>query len=134
MLINLPKITDPRGSLTAIESGLQVPFEIKRIYYLYELSGDKPRGHHAHKELRQLMIAVAGQFDVLLDDGSSKTEYHLNRPDKGLVIDKLIWHEMYNFSPNAVCIVLASAAYDESDYFRDYDSFLKVVNANQPRL
>ncbi len=133
MLIDLPKITDPRGSLTAIEAGLHVPFEINRIYYLYDLQGDKPRGYHAHKELRQLMIAVAGEFDVLLTDGFSKTQYHLNRPDQGLLIDRLIWREMYNFSPNAVCLVLASAHYDESDYFRDYESFLKVVNANQPR-
>jgi hypothetical protein len=130
MLIDLPKITDPRGSITAIESGLNVPFEIKRIYYLYELAGDKPRGYHAHKELRQLMIAVAGEFNVLLDDGVSKTEYHLNRPDQGLLIDQLIWREMYNFSPDAVCLVLASAHYAESDYFRDYDSFLELVKAN----
>jgi UDP-2-acetamido-3-amino-2,3-dideoxy-glucuronate N-acetyltransferase len=126
--IALPKISDSRGSLTAIESSKQVPFEFKRVYYLYDLSSREPRGYHAHKELRQFMVALSGEFDVLLDDGFTKSQYHLDRPDKGLLIDRMIWHEMHDFAPGSVCLVLASDYYDEADYFRDYDEFLAAVH------
>jgi hypothetical protein len=124
-LISLPKIQDPRGNLTFIEGDSHVDFDIRRVYYLYDVPGGSSRGGHAHKELRQLIIAMSGSFDVLLDDGVEKKTFHLNRSYVGLYVCPMIWRELDNFSSGSVCMVLASNRYDESDYYRDYDQFLQ---------
>ena len=123
-IIELPIISDPRGNLTFIEAGRHIPFEIRRVYYLYDVPGGAERGGHAHKSLHQLIIAAAGSFDVHLDDGYSKKSISLNRSYHGLYMRPMIWREINNFSSGAVCMVLASAYYDESDYYRDYSTFL----------
>lgn len=123
-IITLPKISDPRGNLTFIQGAEQVPFAIERIYYLYDVPGGAERGGHAHKELRQLIIAIAGSFDVILNDGRVKKRFHLNRSYYGLYICPMIWRELDNFSSGSVCLVLASNRYAKSDYFRDYNSYL----------
>ena len=122
-IVNLPKISDPRGNLTFIEGGGHIPFQIQRVYYLYDVPGGAERGGHAHKDLSQLIIAMAGSFDVLIDDGISKKRYHLNRSYYGLYICPMIWRELDNFSSGSVCMVLASNRYDEADYYRDYDLY-----------
>ena len=122
-MIKLPVVEDERGNLTAIESKRQVDFEIQRVYYLYDVPGGAERGGHAHRTLRQLIIAVSGSFDVVLDDGHERTSIHLNRANSGLYLAPMIWREIENFSGGSVCLVLASAPYDESDYMRDYESF-----------
>lgn len=122
-IISLPRISDPRGNLTFIEGGRHLPFEIKRVYYLYDVPGGAERGGHAHKRLHQLVIAVSGSFDVHLDDGREKKTVHLNRSYNGLMICPMIWREITNFSSGAVCLVLASDYYDEADYYRDYPQF-----------
>lgn len=123
-LIDLPKIANPRGNLTFIESDAHIPFGIERVYYLYDVPGGAERGGHAHKGLQQLIIAMSGSFDVLLDDGREKKRFHLNRSYYGLYICPMIWRELDNFSSGSVCLVLASNRYDESDYFRDYETYL----------
>ena len=125
--INFPKIHDPRGNLTFIESNRHVPFEIKRVYYLYDIPGGEARAGHAHKELQQVLIAIAGSFDVLLDDGEEKKQIRLDRPFWGLYIYPLTWRLIDNFSSGAVCLSLVSEYYDESDYYRDYSEFLRAV-------
>ena len=125
-IIDLPKITDPRGNLTFVEEKKHVPFDIKRVYYLYDVPGGAERGGHAHKELHQLIIAMSGSFDVLLDDGHKKVRHHLNRSYYGLYVCPMVWRELDNFSSGSVCLVLASEKYDETDYYRDYDDFLNV--------
>lgn len=127
MLIQLPKITDPRGNLTFIEGGNHIPFDIRRVYYLYDVPGGSDRGGHAHKALSQLIIAMSGSFDVLLDDGKGKKLYHLNRSYYGLYVCPMMWRELDNFSSGSVCMVLASHAYDENDYYRDYDEFQAAI-------
>lgn len=126
-LIDLPKIGEPRGNLTFVEGGRHVPFDIKRVYYLYDVPGGAERGGHAHRDLHQLIVAMSGSFDIVLDDGHRKMRYHLNRSYYGLYVCPMIWREMDNFSSGAVCLVLASNLYDESDYYRDYDAFMKDV-------
>jgi dTDP-4-dehydrorhamnose 3,5-epimerase-like enzyme len=126
-IIQLPQIADPRGNLTFIEGGNHVPFEIKRVYYLYDVPGGATRAGHGHKELRQLMIAMSGSFDVELDDGRAKKKYHLNRSYYGLYIPQMIWRDIDNFSSGSVCMVLASEFFHESDYFRNYDEFLEAT-------
>lgn len=123
-IIELPKIEDSRGNLTFVEGGNQVPFDIRRVYYLYDVPGGSARGGHAHKELHQLIVAMSGSFDVALDDGENKSRFHLNRSYYGLYVCPMIWRELDNFSSGSVCMVLASNSYDESDYYRDYSGFL----------
>jgi hypothetical protein len=124
-IVDLPKIADPRGNLTFVEGGNHIPFDIKRVYYLYDVPGGAERGGHAHKDLHQFIIAMSGAFDIVLDDGRMKKRYHLNRSYFGLYVCPMIWREMDNFSSGAVCLVLASEKYDETDYYREYDSFIK---------
>jgi len=126
-IIDLPKITDPRGNLTFVEAGNHIPFEIQRVYYLYDVPGGAERGGHAHKELHQLIIAMAGSFDVVLDDGQEKKRFHLNRSYYGLYVPKMIWRELDNFSSGSVCMVLASNKYEEDDYYRDYSEYQKAI-------
>ncbi|MGO9585227.1 MAG: sugar 3,4-ketoisomerase [Limisphaerales bacterium] len=125
--INLPKIADPRGNLTFIEGGRHVPFQIQRVYYLYDTPGGAERGGHAHKNLHQLIVAMSGSFDVILNDGREKKRFHLNRSYYGLYVCPMIWRELDNFSSGSVCMVLASNFYDESDYYRDFQEFLKAL-------
>jgi dTDP-4-dehydrorhamnose 3,5-epimerase-like enzyme len=126
-LIDLPKISDPRGNLTFIESGRHLPFEFKRVYYLYDVPGGSIRAGHAHKTLEQVLIAMSGSFDIILDDGYQKTKYHLNRSYYGLYLPSMIWREIENFSSGSVCMALASDFFKESDYYRDYDEFIEAV-------
>ena len=127
-IIDLPKIVDARGNLTFVEGGNHIPFEIKRTYYLYDVPGGAERGGHAHKGLHQLIIAISGAFDIVLDDGSRKQRYHLNRSYFGLYVCPMIWREMDNFSSGAVCLVLASNLYDEADYYRNYAEFISGIS------
>jgi len=122
-IIDLPKILEPRGNLTFIEENQHVPFPIQRVYYLYDVPGGAERGGHAHKALHQLIIAISGSFDVVLDDGHAKQRYHLNRSYYGLYVCPMIWRELDNFSSGSVCLVLASNHYDEGDYYRDYAEY-----------
>jgi hypothetical protein len=126
-IIDLPKISDPRGNLTFIEANRHIPFDIRRVYYLYDVPGGAERGGHAHKALSQLIIAISGSFDVVLQDGCITKRYHLNRSYSGLYVCPMIWRELDNFSSGSVCMVIASNDYDESDYFRDYNEYLKSL-------
>ena len=123
-LLDLPQISDPRGDLTFLESHNHVPFNIARVYYLYNVPVEAQRGGHAHRNLQQVIFALSGSFRVLLDDGNKKTEVILRNPSVGLYINKMIWREMDLFSQGAVCMVVASTPYEENDYYRDYDEFL----------
>ena len=125
-MVSLPKISDPRGNLTFVEGGNHVPFDIQRVYYLYDVPGGAERGGHAHKGLHQLIIAMSGSFDVLLDDGANKKRVHLNRSYTGLYVCPMIWRELDNFSSGSVCMVLASNKYDKQDYYRDYAEFMRA--------
>jgi hypothetical protein len=125
-LIPLPRVTDPRGNLTFVEGGRHVPFDIRRVYYLYDVPGGAERGGHCHKALEQVLIAMSGSFDVILDDGTRRQRFHLNRSYYGLYIAPMVWRELDNFSSGSVCLALASAPYDEADYYRDYESFLRA--------
>lgn len=128
--IEFKKITDPRGNLTPIEGDLDIPFSIKRAYYLYDVPSGTSRAGHAHKALQQIILPISGSFDVLVNDGKDSKVCHMNRPNIGLYLPRLIWRELDNFSAGAVCFVLASLNYDENDYYRDYPSFLEgVANA-----
>jgi dTDP-4-dehydrorhamnose 3,5-epimerase-like enzyme len=126
-IIELPKISDPRGNLSVIEGGQHIPFDIKRVYYLYDVPGGSDRGAHAHKELHQFVVAMSGSFDVVLDDGHQKQRFHLNRSYYGLYVAPMMWRDLDNFSSGGVCMVLASEHYDENDYIRDYDEFLALA-------
>jgi hypothetical protein len=126
-VIELPKISDPRGNLTFIEGGHHIPFDIKRVYYTYDVPGGSDRGEHAHRELQQLIIAISGSFDVTLDDGHSRKKFHLNRSFQGLYVCPMIWRNLDNFSSGSVCMVLASNYYDELDYYRNYNDFIKAI-------
>lgn len=129
-LINLPKITDSRGNLTFVEGNNHIPFDIRRVYYLYDVPGGAERGGHAHKGLHQLIIAMSGSFDVILNDGNEKKRIHLNRSYIGLYVCPMIWRELDNFSSGSVCMVLASNIYEESDYYRDYDEYVSALARN----
>lgn len=129
-IIELPKIADARGNLSVIEGHNQIPFDIKRVYYLYDVPGGSSRAGHGHKELQQLIIAMSGSFDVIVDDGVQRKKYHLNRSYYGLYISKGMWREVENFSSGGVCLVLASTFYDPADYFHNYDEFKKFAINN----
>ena len=128
-IIEFPKITDSRGNLSFIEGNRHVPFDIKRIYYLYDVPGGATRAGHAHKMLEQVIIAISGSFDVVLDDGFAKKRFHLNRSYYGLYLSSMVWREIDNFSSGSVCLVLASTFYDEADYYRNYSDFLSAQGA-----
>jgi len=130
-IIDLPVIADTRGNLTFVEGSRHIPFDIKRVYYLYDVPGGAARGGHAHKNLQQIIIALSGSFDVLLDDGLGKKTFTLNRAYQGLYLSNMIWRELDNFTSGAVCMVLASERYDENDYYRDYAEFIEAANANE---
>jgi dTDP-4-dehydrorhamnose 3,5-epimerase-like enzyme len=125
-IIELPRILDLRGNLTFVEGNKHVPFDIARVYYLYDIPGGAERGGHAHKELQQLIIAISGSFYVVLDDGRAKKRIHLNRSYQGLYVCPMIWRELDNFSSGSVCLVLASNRYDETDYYRDYTQYMSA--------
>lgn len=130
-LVDLPVISDPRGNLTFIECNRHIPFEIKRVYYLYDVPGGASRAGHGHKKLHQLVIAMSGSFDIVIDDGLRKKTFHLNRSYKGLYVCPMMWREIDNFSSGSVCMVLASDFFDEDDYFREYDTFLQAVRGER---
>lgn len=122
-IIDLPKNHQLNGNLTSITNGVEVPFDVKRIYYLYDVPGGNSRGGHAHKALHQIMIALSGSFSVTLDDGQNKKTFMLNQPYQGLLIPPGLWRDLDNFSSGSICMVLASELYDEEDYFRNYQNF-----------
>jgi len=124
LTIDFPKVPDPRGSLTFIEGSRHIPFDIKRIFYLYDVPTAESRGAHSHKTLEQVFICLAGSFDVYLDDGVDQATRHLNRPWRGLYIPPLIWAAETSFDAGSVCLVLTSQLFDESDYYREYDEFI----------
>lgn len=126
-IIDIPKIERPEGTIGVVEKEV-IPFDIKRVYYLFDVPSSAKRGGHAHKSLSQVLIALSGSFDVVLKDGNSTQTITLNKPDKGLLIDSTIWRELENFSSGSVCLVLASDVYKEDDYIRDYDEFINYVN------
>lgn len=130
-VINLPKISERKGAITPIYAGEHVPFEIQRVYYLYDVPGGESRGGHAHKELQQLIVSVMGAFDVILDDGTERRRVHLDRAYYGLYIPQMIWRELENFSSGGICLVLASAPYDEHDYIRDYLEFVQMIKCTR---
>lgn len=123
-ILSLPKIQNRSGNITPVHSNVDVPFEIKRVFYLYDIPGGESRGAHAHKECHQFLIAASGSFDILVNDGISKKVFSLNRPYMGLHIPPGIWAEEFNFSSGGICLVLASHNYDEKDYIRSYDEYL----------
>ena len=123
-IVNIPKIEDPRGNLSVIEKEV-VPFEIKRVYYLYDVPAGAERGGHAHKKLQQFLVALSGSFDVILNDGNLQKTVTLNKPFEGLLITNGIWRELKNFSSGAVCLVIASNVFDEEDYIREFKEFLE---------
>jgi hypothetical protein len=127
-IIDIPKIERPEGNIGVVENEV-IPFDIKRVYYLFDVPSSSKRGGHAHKSLSQVLIALSGSFDVVLKDGNSTQTITLNKPDKGLLIDSTIWRELENFSSGSVCLVLASAIYNEDDYIRDYDEFIQYLNS-----
>ncbi len=130
-LISLPKIIDSRGNLTFIENQRHIPFDIKRVFYLYDVPTRESRGAHAHKTLRQFIICLSGSFDVVVDDGKAQAAFHLNCPWEGLYIPPMIWAAEVNFDHGSTCLVLASDFYDESDYYRDYQTFLESKVQNE---
>ena len=127
-IIELPRITDPRGNLTVAEANKNIPFDIKRVYWLYDVPGGECRGGHAHKQIKEILIAVSGSFHVTLDNGKEKQTFLLNHPYQGLLIDTKTWRTLNDFSSGAVCVVLASDFYDENDYIYDYNDFLQYIN------
>ena len=126
-LIYMPKISDPRGNISAVNNRMEVPFDIKRVFYLYDIPGGESRGAHAHKECHQFLVAASGAFEVLMDDGNTQRQVQLNRPYMGLHIPPGIWASEINFSSGAICLVLASHDYNEKDYIRDYNEFIRFI-------
>lgn len=130
-MIDLPRITDPRGNLSVVQGGSHIPFDIRRVFYLYDVPGGATRGGHAHHREQQVLIAVSGSFDVELDDGHDKMRVTLNRPFRGVLIPPGVWRELDNFSSGSVCLTLSSIDYDESDYIRDYETFKRLSENGQ---
>ena len=130
-IIELPKITDPRGNLTVAEAFMNVPFDIRRAYWVYDVPGGESRGGHAHKRLRQLVIAMSGSFTVTLDNGHEQQKYLLNHPWEGLLIETETWRTLDDFSSGAVCLVLASEPFEEDDYIYDYDEFFNYIGCSK---
>ena len=126
-LIEFPTLGDERGSLIVVEGNKNIPFEVKRVYYIFGTKSGVSRGFHAHKELEQIAVCVSGQCRMIMDDGKNKEEVWLDRPNKAIQIGKMVWHEMHDFSSDCVLLVLASDHYDESDYIRVYENFLECV-------
>lgn len=126
-LVELPKISDPRGNLSVIEEFKQIPFKIERTYWIYDVPGGETRGGHAFKNTEELIIALSGSFDVTVDDGHEKRVFNLNRSYYGLYVPKGLWREMENFSTNSLALVLSSTKYDANDYIRNYDDFIKFI-------
>lgn len=126
-IIEIPKIYDPRGSLSVIENGGLLPYDIQRVYYIYDIPAGVVRGGHSHKECKEFLVALSGSFEVVLKDGVEGKRVLLNRPDRGLLITSGIWRELENFSSGSVCLVLSSEKYSEDDYVRDYDEYLGLV-------
>jgi hypothetical protein len=126
-IIELPKIVDRRGNLTYVEGGNHIPFDIKRVYYLYDVPGGSDRGAHAHRRLHQFILAMSGSFDIVLSDGNSERRFHLNRSYYGLYVCPMMWRTLDNFSSGSVCMVLASEPFDESDYIRSHTEFIQVA-------
>jgi hypothetical protein len=126
-IIDLKRITDPKGNLTPIESGLDIPFEFQRVYYTYDIPGGETRGGHAHRVVEEFIIAASGSFNVELDDGTERKSFFLNRSYYGLYVPSMMWRDLTNFSSGSVTLVLASAHYDEADYIRDHDEFLDAI-------
>lgn len=122
-IVGFPKINDPRGNLTFIEGGNHLDYDIRRVYYIYDVPGGAERGGHAHKQTRELLVAMSGSFDVVLNDGSVEQRFHLNRSHYGLYVPPMTWRHLENFSSGSVCMVLASERYTEEDYFRSYADF-----------
>jgi oxalate decarboxylase/phosphoglucose isomerase-like protein (cupin superfamily) len=129
--LDFPRIQDRRGNLTFVEGGHHIPFEIRRVYYLYDVPGGAARAGHAHKQLEQILVAMSGSFDVTVDDGHDRKRVHLCRSYYGLYIPPMIWREIDNFSSGSVCLALASAVYDEDDYYREYEAFAAAAKANR---
>lgn len=125
-VLELSRIHNPSGNITIVQSDSALPFNVKRVYYLYDVPGGSERGGHAHKDLQQLIVAASGSFDVILDDGVMKKTVHLNRPNYGLLIVPGIWREIINFSSGAICLVLASEKYAPNDYIHDYSEFVRI--------
>lgn len=123
-LLELPKNHSEKGNITAVNNGLEVPFHIQRVYYLYDVPGGEARGGHAHRDLQQLIVAASGSFDLTVDDGKVKRTFQLNRPYQGVFMPAGLWRELNNFSSGSICLVLASIPYSETDYIRDYQEFL----------
>lgn len=130
-MIDLPRITDPRGNLSVVQGGSHIPFDIRRVFYLYDVPGGATRGGHAHHREQQVLIAVSGSFDVELDDGHEKMRVTLNRPFRGVLVPPGVWRELDNFSSGSVCLTLSSIDYDESDYIRDYETFKRLSENGQ---
>jgi hypothetical protein len=130
-IIDLPKVADPRGNLTFLEGGRHVPFDIKRVFYLYDVPGGADRGGHALKTCEQFLIAMSGSFDVVIYDGKEKQRIHLNRSYNGLYLPPMVWREMDNFSSGSVCLALASQPYNEAEYFRDYKGYLQALGGGK---
>lgn len=128
-IVTLPRISDSRGNLSVIEGGVHIPFDIMRMYYLYDVPGGADRGAHAHRALQQFIVAMSGSFDVVLHDGVAERRFHMNRSYYGLYVCPMMWRYLDNFSSGAVCAVLASQHYDELDYIRDWSEFLRVVKS-----
>ncbi|MCU7842314.1 MAG: FdtA/QdtA family cupin domain-containing protein [Candidatus Thiodiazotropha sp. (ex Monitilora ramsayi)] len=132
-LIELPSKPDARGNLSFIEGGIHIPFDIQRVYYLYDVPSGISRGAHGHRQLEQFILAMSGSFTITLDDGIDKKTFELNKPNVGLYIPAMLWRDLNEFSSNAVCMVLASRKYEEEDYFRDYDAFVDYAHAGREK-